>query len=85
MVLYRYSKGKDPKTGMVKDMNVQYRAIQTKCYRIDEMQVTEGKLELWESKTYGDEAQAYVTLNGELIGRTWETLADFYYEDYLER
>ena len=50
-------------------------------YKIDEIQVMEGKLELWESKKYGDERKAIVTINGEIIGKTWESLNTFYEEE----
>ena len=52
-------------------------------YKISEARVMEGLLELWESNKYGDEAPAkVVTLNGKEIGETWESLMDFYTEDY---
>ena len=50
-------------------------------YKIDEMQTMYGKLELWESEKHGDEAPAIVTLNGSIVGKTWDSLADFYEEE----
>ena len=42
----------------------------------------EGLFELWESKKYGDVAPAKVTLNGDEVGETWDSLTDFYKEGY---
>lgn len=53
-------------------------------YKIDSYQTTEGLFELWESKKYGDTVSAIVTLSGEYIGRTWESLPDFYHNEWLE-
>ena len=50
-------------------------------YKIDEMRVAEGLLEMWKSKKYGDERKAIVTLNGEIIGKKWESLNTFYEEE----
>lgn len=47
-------------------------------YRIDKARYTEGLFELWESKKFGDEAPAKVTLNGIEVGETWDSLDEFY-------
>ena len=53
-------------------------------YPVDSMKVPEGTLVMWESKLYGEEARAKVTLNGKEVGTTWETLVDFYFNDWKE-
>lgn len=53
-------------------------------YKISEMRTTDGLLELWESKKYGDEVAAVVTLNGRKIGRTFDDLRTYYYDEYLQ-
>lgn len=51
--------------------------------KLDQLHKPEGLFELWEHDKYGDEAEALVTLNGEIVGFTWDNLHIFYEEDYL--
>jgi hypothetical protein len=46
-------------------------------YKISEMRTAKGLFELWESKKYGDEVAAKVTLCGIEIGETWNDLRTF--------
>ena len=38
---------------------------------------TEGRFQLWESNRFGEDSPAIVTLNGEIIGITWDGLILF--------
>lgn len=51
-------------------------------YRIDSLDTRYGKLELFESLRYGDEAEAIVTLDGKIKGYTWGTLSEWAQEHY---
>lgn len=53
-------------------------------YKISEMVTPQGLLELWESKKFGDEVAAKVTLCGIEIGKTYDDLRTYYYDEYLE-
>lgn len=44
---------------------------------IDEKTECDGLWQLWESNKYGDEREAIVTLNGQMIGKTWDGLFTF--------
>lgn len=46
-------------------------------YLIDYRITPFGVFRLWESKIYGDEARSKVTLNGYVIGETWDDLNTF--------
>lgn len=51
-------------------------------YKIAELHKPEGLFELWESKHYGDEVVALVTLNGNITGSTWDDLYIWYDEEF---
>ena len=51
-------------------------------HKIDEMQTTDGTFALWESNRHGDTAKAVVTLNGEYLEKTWESLHSFYENEW---
>lgn len=52
-------------------------------YRVSSLHTTEGLFELYEHKTLGDEMPGMVKLNGEIIAHTWDSLSEFYINDWL--
>ncbi len=51
--------------------------------KIGELVTPDGTYRLWESRKWGDEEPAVVTLDNRVVGQTWGCLLDFI-NDYTE-